>query len=212
MAALMLKLFRRGIFFVLSAPSGAGKTTLYRGVMKQLSDMTYSISYTTRRPRSGETDGVDYCFVGRPVFEEMIGAGEFVEWAEVHGELYGTHRRTLQATLEAGKDIILDIDVQGAQQLRESFNKGVFIFVFPPSLDELEKRLRGRDTDSDEVINRRLCIATKEMALYKNYDYLIINDDLAQATSSVIHIIQAERLNMKHLDVSAISSHFTLTC
>lgn len=183
---------RRGIFIVLSSPSGGGKTTIYKAVLARMAGMTYSVSYTTRPPREGEVDGRDYYFVPQATFERMRADGEFIEWAEVHGSLYATHRKTLLKTLESGRDIILDIDVQGARTLKRKMPDGVYIFIFPPSMGVLENRLRGRKSDADPIIQRRLEIARREMAAWPDYDYLVVNDELERAIADVMSIIRAE--------------------
>ncbi len=182
-----------GRLFVLSAPSGTGKTTLLKIVMEGLDRLSFSVSHTTRSPRDGEKDGVDYHFVSEKEFREAIDENHFVEWAEVHGNFYGTSRLAIEKQLAEGIDVILDIDTQGAKIIRESDIDAVDLFVAPPSLKELEQRLRGRQTDSDESITLRLQNAKGEMLQAKNYQYLIVNDDLSIAARSVSAIILAER-------------------
>ncbi len=183
-----------GKLFILSAPSGAGKTTLLKRVMADLPGLAFSISHTTRLPRAGEVDGVDYHFVSRDKFEAMQDQGVFLEWAEVHGNLYGTSRPAVLAQLATGLDVILDIDVQGAAILRESAAiPAASLFISPPSLPELERRLRGRGTDSEETILLRLKNARKEMQAAVDYEYLIINDRLEQAIDTLRAIVIAER-------------------
>lgn len=183
---------RDGVLFVISAPSGAGKTSLCKEIVDMLPGLRHSVSYTTRPPRVGETCGIDYNFVDRSAFERMIAAGEFAEWAEVHGNFYGTARATLEEARQAGADILLDIDIQGAKQLKESVSHGVFIFILPPSLVELERRLRSRQTDSDEVISRRIANARGEISAASWYDYWVINDDFATALDVFRAILMAE--------------------
>jgi guanylate kinase len=183
-----------GKLFILSAPSGAGKTTLLKRVMADLPGLAFSVSHTTRLPRTGEVDGVDYHFVSRAQFEAMRDQGVFLEWAEVHGNLYGTSRPAVLAQLATGLDVILDIDVQGAAILRESAAiPAASLFISPPSLSELERRLRGRETDSEETILLRLKNARQEMQAAVNYEYLIINDHLEQAIDTLRAIVIAER-------------------
>ncbi len=183
-----------GKLFILSAPSGAGKTTLLKRVMADLPGLAFSVSHTTRLPRAGEVDGVDYHFVSRDQFEAMRDQGVFLEWAEVHGNLYGTSRPAVLAQLATGLDVILDIDVQGAAILRESAAiPAASLFISPPSLSELERRLRGRETDSEETILLRLRNARKEMPAAVDYEYLIINDRLEQAVDTLRAIVIAER-------------------
>jgi guanylate kinase len=184
---------RKGILFVISAPSGAGKTTLCKEVIDFFPDLRQSVSFTTRPARPGEVDGRDYHFVDKARFRAMITGGEFAEWAEVHGNYYGTSLRTLQEAKAAGQDVLLDIDCQGARQLKESLAQAVFIFILPPSLVELEHRLRGRNTDSDEVIQRRLDNAEEEISQSSWYDYQVINDNIDTALGQLKEIFRKER-------------------
>lgn len=183
----------KGILFVISAPSGTGKTTLLKRVMATLGNLEFSISHTTRQPRQGEQDGRDYHFVSRERFEGMIGDGLFLEWARVHDNLYGTSIGAVESQLAGGKDVILDIDVQGASIIRESGQEAVSIFIAPPSLGVLEARLRGRKTDSEETIALRLKNARDEMAEAGSYDYFLINDQLDEAVQTLSAVIVAER-------------------
>ncbi len=180
----------KGTIFVLSAPSGAGKSTVSRLVRRRLPHLAYSVSLTTRSPRPGETPGVDYHFVSREDFLERVKAGEMAEYAEIYGNLYGTSAQVLADTLERGEDLLLEIDVEGAAQLRRRFPQGVFIFLEPPSLQELERRLRSRGTEREEVIQRRLARAREELAQARLYDYRVVNDDLEQAVEQVLAIIR----------------------
>lgn len=180
--------------FIVSAPSGSGKSTLLRGVFERDDSLVFSISYTTRAPRGQEAHGRDYFFIGHEEFEAEIAAGAFLEWAKVFGNYYGTHRRFLDEAAAAGKDLVLDIDVQGARQLRSKFPEAVSIFILPPSRQELDQRLRARSEDSDEVIERRLRAAAGEMRRSTDYDYVIVNRDVAEATDSLAAIFKAERL------------------
>jgi guanylate kinase len=183
-----------GQLFILSAPSGAGKTTILRKAMEQLKNLAFSISHTTRLPRKGEVDGIDYHFVSVPDFQSMREKNVFLEWAEVHGNFYGTSRPAVLEQLEGGQDIILDIDIQGAAIVAADPSvKAVSVFVAPPSLAELEKRLRGRGTDSNDTIELRLNNAAREMDAAGKYDYLVINDDLEDAVITLQSIIIAER-------------------
>jgi len=177
---------------VISAPSGAGKTSLCREIMQIFPRLSHSISYTTRAIRTGEQDGVDYHFVSRSTFDEMVASGAFAEWAEVHGNYYGTAAATLRRALDAGTDILLDIDYQGAAQLKQAFREGVFIYVLPPSLTELERRLRGRNTDAAATIDLRIANARHEIGEAAWYDYLVINDDFPQALDELKAIMVAE--------------------
>ena len=185
---------KNGNLFIISAPSGTGKTTILKRVIAELENIVFSVSHTTRVPRLGEEKDVDYFFVDKDTFVTMQEQGLFLEWAEVHGNLYGTCRNTVQAIIEQGKDIILDIDVQGARQLMDNLkNKGVFVFISPPSLQELEKRLVNRGTESEPVITTRLNNAHDEMKSLEYYDYVIVNDQVDLAVDELKSIIIAER-------------------
>ena len=189
-----------GRLFVISAPSGAGKTTLLKQVMGSVEGLVFSISHTTRQPRSGEQQGVDYYFVSRAEFLEMIGQDLFLEYAEVHNNLYGTSSDAIERLLLKGLDVVLDIDVQGAAILRKKNNLGAtHIFISPPNLVELEKRLRGRGTESEETISVRLKNAATEMKAATEYEYLIINDRVEEAVRLLTSIILAERAKAHRL-------------
>ncbi len=193
-------IMNKGRLFVISAPSGAGKTTLLRGVMERVSRLVFSISHTTRSPRTGEVDGVDYYFVDLKYFQEMISTDMFLEYAQVHDNFYGTSRRAVADLLENGTDVVLDIDVQGADILRRYDTlEAAYIFISPPDLGELENRLRGRGTESEERIALRLKNARREMGAASSYDYLIINDQLDSATDLLVSIILAERARRRRL-------------
>ena len=168
----------RGNLYIVSAPSGSGKTTLLQYLLRQFNDLKFSVSHTTRQPRAGEKNGVDYFFTDRETFLAMVDREEFLEWAEYQGQLYGTARSFVEGNLEAGKDVILDIDVQGARQVKKKMQAAVSIFVLPPSFAELERRLRARRLESDDSIRRRLEIAKGEIVFYRDYDYIIVNDVL----------------------------------
>jgi guanylate kinase len=198
----------KGSLFIVSAPSGAGKTTLCRALVSSLPDLEFSGSYTTRDRRPGETEGTDSSFVTRHEFERMAAAGEFLEWAEVHGELYGTSKTRVYKILDSGKDVILDIDTEGASQIRTHTNTGTFIFILPPSLDILKRRLRERMTDSEEKIARRLKQATAEIQTYEEYDYVIMNDILEDALRDFRSIITAKRLSAQMIDPLWIKQSF----
>ena len=170
-------------------------------------DIRFSISYTTRPPREGEINGMDYRFISTEVFRRMADQGEFIEWAEVHGELYGTPRKMIDSFREEGYDLILDIDTQGATQLRGKI-EGTFIFILPPSLEELKKRLKERMTDPDEVIRKRLTRATTEIKTYTDYDYVIINDSLDRALREFESIILAERARTRNINRVRIEELF----
>lgn len=195
---------QEGLLLVVSAPSGAGKTSLCRAIMDSLGNILHSISYTTRRPRPGEMDGRDYYFVTHERFREMITAGDFAEWAEVHGNLYGTSRRILDDMISRGIDIILDIDTQGAKQIKARYSKAVFIFIMPPSLDILEERLRNRRSDDETEIKRRMQRAREEIRDYRMYDYIIVNRDFDHALSDLRSVIIAERCRTGFVDGSWI--------
>ncbi len=183
---------RKGIIFVVSAPSGVGKTTLLKRVISQLPGVNLSISYTTRAPRPGEQEGVDYFFVSREQFITMEQEGKFIEGAQVHGDLYGTPRVNMEG-LRQGEDLILEIDTQGARKIKETFQDGVFIFILSPSLEVLEERLRGRGGDSEEAIRARLYNAQNELDQMTWYDYIVINSEIEEATNELASIITAER-------------------
>jgi guanylate kinase len=190
---------RRGTLFVVSAPSGAGKTTLCREARLRLPDLAYSVSYTTRSPRTGEIDGTDFHFVTGAAFQALRERGAFAEWAEVHGNLYGTRASVLEATLAQGRDILLDIDTQGAATLRRRYPEAVLVFIVAPSLAELEQRLRERRSDADSEIARRLRRAREEIALWRRYDYLVVNRELKEASEQLQAIIVAERARTMRL-------------
>jgi len=183
-----------GHLFVLSAPSGAGKTTILKPILARLPALGFSVSHTTRKPRPGEVDGQDYFFVDRQQFIDLRQRGDFLEWAEVHGNLYGTSQQAVISQLARGRDIILDIDVQGAKQLKARTDlEATFIFIAPPSLSELERRLTGRQTETAETILLRLQNARQELQAADLYDYCLINDDLQQAQEMFQAIILAGR-------------------
>ncbi|MEA3437570.1 MAG: guanylate kinase, partial [Thermodesulfobacteriota bacterium] len=177
---------RRGRLFIISAPSGSGKTTLCSAVLNRFQDMVYSVSYTTRKPRNGEQSGIDYHFITKKDFKDKIKDGKWAEWAEVHGNYYGTSTELLDKGLNSGRDIILDIDVQGTILLLERYPESVTIFVMPPSIEELKRRLKLRNTDSSEVIARRLENAKIEMAKKDLYIHVIINDQLPDAIEQLV--------------------------
>lgn len=193
---------RHGTLFVVSAPSGAGKTTLCREMRLRLPDLAYSVSYTTRAPRPGEVDGTDFRFVTGAAFREMLDRGEFAEWAVVHGHLYGTRASTLETALAAGDDVLLDIDTQGATQLRRRYPEAVLVFIVAPSMAELEQRLRERRSDPEAEIAGRLQRAREEIALWRRYNYLIVNRDVKEAEEQLAAIIQAERCRASRLSLT----------
>ena len=190
---------REGILYVMSAPSGAGKTTICKMIKSHEPELRQSISFTTRPMRSGEEEGVDYHFVTTETFDQMVAEGAFAEWAEVHGNCYGTALATLEEARQAGADILLDIDFQGAEQLRANAIDGVFIFILPPSMNELRKRLKGRNTDSNDVIEQRMMNASEEIAHASQFDYLVVNDVFDKAVEEVRAIMLAESVRTSRL-------------
>ena len=189
-----------GVLVVVSGPSGVGKTTLCKNIVTQLPGTTFSVSYTTRKPRPGERDGVEYCFVDDARFQDLIREEAFVEWAEVYGHKYGTPKQALLEALQKGIDVLLEIDAQGARQIMERFAGAVYVFVAPPSLDVLRNRLCRRDLDSPDEIERRLHEASDEIANFKSYHYFVRNEELLQATKELESIILAERVKTSRLD------------
>ena len=193
-----LKSHRRGLMIILSSPSGAGKTTLTRQLLAENNDMTMSVSATTRKPRPGEQDGKDYYFVSKEKFSAMIDEDEFLEHAKVFDNFYGTPRGPVEDSLAEGKDVIFDIDWQGAQQLTQAASDDlVKIFILPPNMQELEKRLRSRAQDSDDVIAKRMSKSEAEISHWAEYDYVIVNDDVDMAMAELSAIIIAERQKRK---------------
>ena len=183
-----------GLLYVVSGPSGTGKTTLCKELIKLIPDLSFSISYTTRPPRRNEKSGKDYYFVTPEVFEKMIDKGEFAEWAEIYGNLYGTTRSSIEQALNKGHDLIFDIDSQGAQQLKRTYPLGVSIFLLPPSVSELENRLCNRKTDSQETIRKRLNKARQEISQVEFYEYVVINKVLEET----LHVLQSIVVAEKH--------------
>ena len=183
---------REGLIMIISAPSGAGKTTLCRQLLKRFPTMLESISYTTRSPRPGELNGKDYFFVSREEFQRMVAEDAFAEWAEVHGNMYGTALKTLEDARKNGIDLVLDIDCQGALKLKENFEGGVYIFILPPSMQELRRRLESRSSDSQDVIERRILRASAEIRESRWYDYIIINDLFENAFEELSAIVLAQ--------------------
>jgi guanylate kinase len=198
----------KGILFVVSGPSGAGKTTLYREAASSLPNLKHSVSYTTRRPRPGEVNDRDYTFINRDEFKGMIDRSEFAEWAEIHGKLYGTSKKRLEETMDSGIDVILDIDVQGAEQLKKKYQGGVYIFVLPPSLEALGERLQKRMVNSKEEIEKRLKVAAKEIKRYREYDYVIVNNILEDALKELSAIIISKRVSTERVDLQLIEMNF----
>jgi guanylate kinase len=199
---------KQGLLFVVSAPSGAGKTSLCLAITDTLEKLTHSVSTTTRKPRSGEIDGRDYYFVSQERFREMVQEGDFAEWAEVHANFYGTSRRVLDVMASKGQDVILDIDTQGAKQIKEKYANAVFIFIMPPSLDILEERLRNRKSDNEDEIKRRMQRSREEIRDYALYDYLIVNRDFDRALTELRSIVIAERCRIRLMDTTWIEGIF----
>jgi guanylate kinase len=183
-----------GTLYIISAPSGAGKTSLVKALLERLSGVVVSVSYTTRAPRPGEQDGVDYHFINKVEFERLVERGGFLEHAQVFDNYYGTRRAAVLERLEADEDVILEIDWQGARQVAEAFPQAVRIFILPPSREALQERLTTRGQDSDEVISRRMADAINEMSRYDEYDYLIFNDDFDVALLELEALFRARRL------------------
>jgi len=205
---------RRGALFIVSAPSGAGKTTLCKRLMASLPGIWHSVSYTTRKPRAGEEGGREYFFIEEPAFQEMIERREFLEYAQVYGHWYGTPRQALMDKMEQGVDVLLEIDVQGALQIKQQFDDAVCIFILPPSLESLRIRLHGRGSDSPEEIQRRLEQVKEEVRSFREYQYeyqyIVRNDDLGQSLRELQSIFVAERLKTERLDMSWFRRHFPI--
>ena len=187
----------RGLLFIVSAPSGAGKTTLVERLVEQTPHLKMSRSYTSRPAREGEVDGVDYNFVSRERFEAMVAVGEFLEWADVFGNLYGTSAADTERILDSGTDLVLVIDVQGARKVRRRGIETTAIFVMPPSFEVLERRLRGRSKDSEKAIQKRLEMARQEVASYAEYDFVIVNDEITTTVDRLRSIVVAERVRLR---------------
>ena len=183
----------RGTLFVVSSPSGGGKGTIIQRVLDVIPNLSYSVSFTTRAPRFAEVNGREYFFVSKPIFEDMVAAGEFLEWACVHGHLYGTAKRQVAEETTAGVDIVLEVDVQGAESVRELPLDSVSVFILPPSFEVLRERLIARGTDSAEELAVRLRNAPNELRQYSTFDYVIINDEVERAAGQLASIIHAER-------------------
>ena len=193
----------RGMLIVVSSPSGGGKGTLIDRVLKTVPGVSYSVSYTTRSPRAGELDGREYFFVSTYAFKEMVRRDRFLEWADVYGRLYGTSRDQVERERTAGHDIILEIDVQGAESVRGLVDDAVTVFILPPSFELLKNRLIARGTDSPEDLERRLNGAPAEVEQYKNFQYVILNDDINRASAQLASVIYAERARRERQEVSS---------
>ncbi len=191
---------RRGLILVISAPAGAGKTTLCKRLLQTLPSLVNLVSLTTRSPRRKEIEGIDYYFISRPEFTKLVGEDFFAEWAEVHGELYGTASGSLERTLEEGKDILLEVDVKGGQEIKRKCPQATLVFVLPRSWPELEERLRNRATENEESIERRLATARKELGRLPYYDYFLINDKVDRALKDLLRIIKLERNRIRQGD------------
>jgi guanylate kinase len=190
---------RKGIILILSAPSGTGKTTLIKRLLAIFPDIRLSVSYTTREPRSGEIPGRDYHFIAEELFNRMKTRGDFAEWAKVHGGFYGTLRRSLEKNVENGKEVLLDIDVQGSKKIKRLYRDAVSVFLLPPTWKELEKRLASRGTDRREVVRQRLENAQRELREITHYDYFIVNQEIQEAVNSLRSIVLAERLRVRRV-------------
>jgi guanylate kinase len=201
---------RRGILFIISAPSGTGKTTLCKQITTSVPGLWHSVSCTTRKPRPGEENGREYFFIEEKAFQDMIARNEFMEYAHVYGNWYGTPRKALMDKMEQGIDVLLEIDVQGAMQIKKKFEDGVYIFILPPSMDTLRIRLQSRASDSQEEILRRLQKVKEEVWSYREYYYIVRNDDLTQSLRELQSIFHAERLKTKRLDMNWLEQNFIL--
>jgi guanylate kinase len=188
----------QGVLLVISGPSGTGKGTVCGRLRERLPHLAYSVSATTRAPRAGERDGVNYFFLTKEEFQSRIERGEFLEWAEVYGNYYGTPRSYVERMLSSGRDVLLEIDTQGAMQVKANYPAGVFVFLLPPTLEELGRRITCRGTEIEEERRRRLSAARNEIAQIRNYDYLVINDTVQEAVAKIEAILVAERARVKH--------------
>jgi guanylate kinase len=184
---------------VVSAPSGAGKSTLLARVLEEMPGLRFSVSHTTRAPRGRERDGVEYHFVDRPAFERLREGGRLLEWAEVHGNLYGTGLDEIELARREGRDLLLDVDVQGAAQVREKMSEALTVFILPPSYEVLERRLRGRGQDDETTVRRRLAAAGRELRAFEEYDFAIVNDELDASVEAVKSIVRAARCRVSHV-------------
>lgn len=201
---------RRGILYIVSAPSGAGKTTLCKQIVASVPGIWHSVSFTTRKPRPGEEDGRDYFFVDETVFQDMVGRSEFLEYAHVYSHWYGTPRKPLMDRMDEGVDVLLEIDVQGALQIKKRFEDAVYIFILPSSLEILRTRLQNRGSDSQEEIAHRLQKVNEEVWCFREYDYVVRNDDLTRSLHDLQSVFLAERLKTKRLDMCRFEQSFIL--
>ncbi|MEK4852695.1 guanylate kinase [Paenibacillus sp. FSL H7-0756] len=187
----------KGLLIILSGPSGVGKGTVCTALRPKMPELVYSVSATTRLPRAGEENGVNYFFKSREQFDEMIEGDKLLEYAEYVGNYYGTPRDFVERTLESGRDIILEIEVQGALKVKEKFPEGIFVFLLPPSMDELKDRIRGRGTEHPDVISHRMSVAEDEIGLIRHYDYAVVNDEIDLACKRIESIIIAEHCKVR---------------
>jgi len=201
---------RRGILFIISAPSGTGKTTLCKQLTANLPGLWHSVSYTTRKPRPGEEHGREYYFIEEQTFQEMAARNEFVEWAHVYGQLYGTPWKSLTEKIDQGIDVLLEIDVQGAMQVKKRFEDSVSIFILPPSMTVLRSRLQTRASDTPEEIQRRLHKVREEVWSYREYAYIVRNEDLGRSLRDLESIFWSERLKTKRLNMTWLENNFIL--
>lgn len=188
---------KEGLLVVVSGPSGAGKGTICQELLRQLPDLRYSVSLTTREPRAGEVEGVNYYFRSHPAFQEMIDRNELLEWAEFCDNYYGTPRFAVEQALQEGLDVVLEIEIQGAMQVKKRFPQGVFIFIVPPSIAVLSDRIRKRGTETEAVIEKRLAVAVRELEYVSEYDYVVVNDEVSAAVDKVKSILTAEKCKVK---------------
>jgi guanylate kinase len=199
---------RRGLLFVVSAPSGAGKTTLCKQLVALVPGLRHSVSWTTRKARPGEVHGREYFFVSESDFQDMVARNEFAEWARVYGHLYGTPRAALTESMEKGLDVLLEIDVQGAMQIKKKFPDAIYVYIMPPSIDALRVRLMARGGDTPEEIQRRLQKAREEVWSYREYYYIVRNEDMKQALKELEGIVLAERIKAKRIDMTWLEQNF----
>ncbi|QXM05857.1 guanylate kinase [Crassaminicella indica] len=190
-------MMKKGLLLVISGPSGTGKGTVCKELLKREKDIKISISATTRKPRDGEVNGINYYFVDQDIFESQISKGEFFEYAKVYDHYYGTPKKYVMDEIDKGNDVLLEIDIQGALQIKEKYPKGVFIFILPPSMKELKKRIVGRGTESEEAISKRFGSALGEIDYVREYDYFVINDEVEEAVEKIRSIIRAEKCKVK---------------